>query len=82
MTHTRYGKSLVVALAVLTRVATFPEKWAIVAPSEKKAKIIMGYIIDHIFDNEYTRRQFLIGENESEERIRRERQKHRRCHRH
>lgn len=52
--HTRFGKSLTVALAVLTRCITFPEKWAIVAPTATKAKIIMGYIIDHIFDNPLT----------------------------
>lgn len=27
------------------------ENWKIVAPSEKKAKIIMNYIIEHIYDN-------------------------------
>ena len=75
--HTRYGKSLTVALAVLTRVATFPEKWAIVAPSEKKARIIMGYIIDHTFDNEYTKRKLEISKDESLEHLRRERSKSR-----
>lgn len=29
--HTRYGKSDVISMAVLTRVSTFPEKWSIVA---------------------------------------------------
>lgn len=48
---TQYGKSLSVALGVLLRVAHFPEKWAIVAPTEDKARIIMDYIIDHIFDD-------------------------------
>ena len=48
MIFTRYGKSFVVALAVLTRVSTFPEKWAIVSGSKEKAKIIMGYINAHI----------------------------------
>jgi len=77
MTYTQFGKSLTVALAVLTRIATFPEKWAIVAPSNKKAHIIMGYIIDHIFDNEYTSSKFAIGKDESREKIRRERRKDR-----
>lgn len=36
---------------VLLRVATHDEKWAIVAPSEDKARIIMDYIIDRIFDD-------------------------------
>jgi hypothetical protein len=77
MAHTRFGKSLTVALAVLTRVATFPEKWSIVAPSEKKAKIIMGYIIDHTFDNDYTKQKLEISKDESLEHLRRERSKNR-----
>lgn len=48
---TQYGKSLSVALGVLWRVAYYPEKWAIIAPTEDKARIIMDYIIDHIFDH-------------------------------
>ncbi len=46
MTFTRYGKSFVVAAAVLSRVLTHPEKWAIIAPSQPKAMIIMKYIIE------------------------------------
>lgn len=49
---TQYGKSLSVALGVLLRVATHKEKWAIIAPTEDKARIIMDYIIDHIFDDQ------------------------------
>lgn len=77
MCYTRYGKSFTVALAVLTRVATFPEKWAIIAPSEKKARIIMSYIIEHIFDNELTKQKFMIDKTENVDRIRRERNKNR-----
>lgn len=82
MAHTRYGKSFVVALAVLLRIATFPEKWAIVAPSEKQAKIIMGYIIDHTFDNEYTKSKLEISKDESLEHLRRERSKNRLVYKH
>jgi hypothetical protein len=74
MGYTRYGKSLVIALAVLTRIATFSEKWAIVAGSEAKAGIIMGYIIQHAFDNEIIKSMLDIG-GESLERLRRERSK-------
>jgi hypothetical protein len=77
ITPTQYGKSLTVATAVLTRVATFPEKWAIVAPSARKAQIIMGYLIDHIFDNEYTRQKFIVDKKDDVDRIRRERSKER-----
>jgi hypothetical protein len=48
---TQYGKSLCVADGVLLRIATHKEKWAIVAPTEDKARIIMDYIIDRIFDD-------------------------------
>lgn len=42
---TQYGKSLAVAAGVVIRVSCFPEKWAIVAGTDEKAKIIMEYII-------------------------------------
>lgn len=77
MCYTRYGKSETVGIGVLTRITTFPEKWAIVAPSNKKAGIIMGVIIQHIFDNEYTLGKFEIDKNENLDRIRRERSKER-----
>lgn len=48
---TQYGKSLAVALGVLMRTTHHREKWAIVAPTEEKARIIMDYIIEHIFDD-------------------------------
>lgn len=77
ITYSQFGKSDTVAMAVLTRITTFPEKWAIVAPSNKKAKIIMSYIIGHIFDNEYTMSLFEVEKGESVDRIRRERSKER-----
>ena len=53
MLPTQYGKSLAVAIGVLLRAATHDEKWAIVAPSEDKGRIIMDYIIEHIFDHSW-----------------------------
>lgn len=50
---TQYGKSLAVALAVLLRASTHNEKWAIIAPTEEKGRIIMDYIIEHIFDSRF-----------------------------
>ena len=82
MTFTRYGKSFVVALAILTRICTYPEKWVIVSGRERQAKVIMGYIIDHIFDNAYTKNKFEIGKEESEDRIKREKSKARLTFRH
>lgn len=75
VTYTQFGKSEICGQAVLSRITTLPEMWAIVAPSNKKAGIIMGYIIGHIFDNEATKAMFQIGKEESLERIRRERRK-------
>jgi len=77
MTFTRYGKSEIISMAVLTRISTYPEKWAVVAGQESKAHIIMDYVIRHIFDNEYTRQRFIIGPGESAENIQRYRNKRR-----
>ncbi|MDZ4210035.1 MAG: hypothetical protein U1C56_02545 [Candidatus Curtissbacteria bacterium] len=77
MTFTQFGKSDIVSMAVLTRVAAFGEKWVIIAPSQSKARIIIGYLIKHIFDNEFTLSRFKIGEGESVDTIRRERSKNR-----
>jgi len=72
---TRYGKSEVISMAVLLRVSTYPEKWAIAAGNKDKAGVIMNYVIKHIFDNKYTRAKFLIEKGENEENIRRYRNK-------
>lgn len=74
-TFTRFGKSRTTALAVLTRVATFPEKWAIVAGTKDKARIIMNYVNAHIFDNEFTASRFRMEKGDSAEAIRRHRNK-------
>ena len=77
MTFTQFGKSDIVSMGVLTRVATFGEKWVVIAPSQPKARIIIGYLIKHIFDNEFTLGRFKIKDGESIENIRRERSKNR-----
>lgn len=33
--------------------ATHKEKWAIIAPTEEKGRIIMDYIIEHVFDDDW-----------------------------
>jgi len=48
---TQYGKSFAVALGIILRIVSKNEKWAIVAPSADKARIIMDYIIEHLFDD-------------------------------
>jgi hypothetical protein len=75
--HIPTHNSEVISMAVLTRVSTFAEKWAIVAEQEEKAHIIMDYVIKHIFDNEYTRQRFIVGPGEDESNIRRYRNKKR-----
>ena len=75
MCATQYGKSLTVSLGILIRAVVFGERWAIVAPSEKKARIIMNYVIQHIFDNPLFYKQLEISE--PLERLKRERSKER-----
>lgn len=77
MPHTRFGKSFTVGLSVLTRAATFPEKWALIAPTKDKARIIMDYVIGHIFDNDFTASRFIPEKGENIEEIRRRRNKDR-----
>jgi len=77
MAHTRFGKSMTVAMAVLTRITTYPEKWCILAPTKEKARIIMDYIIQHSFDNEYFKGKLIIEKGESVEALRRKRSKDR-----
>ena len=70
-THTRYGKSETVAIAVLTRASMFPEKWAIVAGNKEKAGIIIEKLIKHIFDNKLISSKFVLDKGEIAEAIRR-----------
>ena len=72
---TQFGKSLTTALGIVIRFLLYPEKWAIIAPQEKKARIIMNHLIDHIFDDPYFYSKLEI--DEPLERLRRERSKNR-----
>lgn len=69
--YTQYGKSDVVSMAVLLRVSTFQEKWIILGATKDKANIIMGKLIKHIFENDYTLGKFQVDDQESLESIRR-----------
>lgn len=75
ITYSQYGKSETISMAVLTRINTYAEKWAIIAPTDKKARIIMSAAIGHIFDNSFIKNNFEIGKDENIDRIRRERSK-------
>jgi hypothetical protein len=76
-TPTRYGKSDIISMAVEIRAASYPEKWSIVAGNKEKASIIMSYAIGHLFDSPYIHRKFILEKGESEENIRRYRNKDR-----
>lgn len=70
---TQYGKSLTVACAVLLRAMTKNERFTILAPSEKKAGIIMGYLIDHVFDQPFFLSQLELDASTKLDKLRRER---------
>lgn len=73
--YTQYGKSDVVSMAVLLRASTFPEKWIILGATKDKAAIIMGKLIKHIFENEYTLGKFQVNPDETLDMIRRNKAK-------
>jgi hypothetical protein len=77
MTPTRWGKSLTIALAVLRRVTTYPEKWAVISGKKEKAQIIMDYVIEHIFDDPGIAAQFQVEAGEDIDYIRKHRNKRR-----
>ncbi len=70
---TQYGKSLTVACATLMRAITKGERFTILAPSEKKAGIIMGYLIDHLFDQPFFLDQLELDSTTKLDKLRRER---------
>lgn len=70
---TQYGKSLTVAIAVLLRALTKNERFTILAPSEKKAGIIMGYLIDHVFDQPFFLERLELDASTKLDKLRRER---------
>lgn len=50
---TQYGKSDVASMALICVAVERKEKILIIAPSEKQAGIIMGKVIDHIFEHPF-----------------------------
>lgn len=73
---TQYGKSEVTSLALISLLMAFSIKILIVAPMTEQAKIIMGYLIKHLFDHEYFMKaiEYELG---SLEKLKRERSKSR-----
>lgn len=68
---TQYGKSLAVAAGVVIRASLKPEKWAIVAGTAEKARIIMEYVIMLSLNNEMIRTQLNVENNLDRLRMRR-----------
>lgn len=73
--YTQYGKSDVVSMAILLRASTFQEKWIILGATKDKASIIMGKLIKHIFENDYTLGKFEVSPDDTLENIRRNKAK-------
>ena len=72
---TQYGKSEACAIATITRSCSKREKWCIVGATEKKAEIIMSYVLRHTFDNALWYSQLVS--NTPLERLKQERSKSR-----
>lgn len=74
---TQYGKSETVSLALIMLLMNIPIKILIIAPMAEQAKIIMGYLIQHLFDNSFFMKAIEYDEVEMLERLKRERSKNR-----
>lgn len=70
---TQYGKSLAVAIGLILRTYFYPDRFALPAPSQDKAQIIMSHVIDHMFDDANFLAQLQISE--PLERLKRDRSK-------
>lgn len=70
---TQYGKSLTVGLGILPCASIMGERFTVLAPTEKKAQVIMGYIIDHSFDDSIFTERLELDNNITLDRLRRER---------
>jgi hypothetical protein len=70
---TQYGKSEVTALAIILLAYISSKRILIVSPREEQSRIIMGYVIDHIFDNSLLLNQIEV--EGSLDRFKRERSK-------
>jgi len=66
---------MVVGLAIDTRAVPMGERFTVLAPSQKKCDIIMGYCIDHIFDSPDLLSQLELDSSTNLDRLRRERSK-------
>lgn len=70
---TQYGKSMMAGLALIYLASSTSKRILIIAPRTEQAKIIMGYVRDHIFDHPFFEKQIEI--EGSIERFKRQRSK-------
>lgn len=70
---TQYGKSLTVALGIDIAAVFKGERFTVLAPNEKKARIIMNHAVEHLFDSPLLYNQLMLEEGVSMDRLRRER---------
>lgn len=72
---TQYGKSTILACALILRTQIYGEPFTIVAGRKDKADIIMSKVIQHTFDDKRLYSQLDLDKNEPLERLKRERSK-------
>lgn len=72
---TQDGKSLTIASAITLACTIQSERWIILAPSDKKADIIMSYIRDFATQNPIISSQLELDKNDTLDRLKRERSK-------
>ncbi|TXH50825.1 MAG: hypothetical protein E6Q97_19620 [Desulfurellales bacterium] len=72
---TQDGKSLSIGAATTIVAATQPERFTILAPSDKKADIIMAYVRDFATQNPVISSQLELDKNDTLDRLKRERSK-------
>lgn len=77
MAHTRYGKSIAIAMAVIVRASSKGEPWAIVSGTKDQAQIIMDYVIQFSVNDPILKANLV---NEQEVRIEKMTQRRKRDH--
>ena len=53
VSSTQYGKTITIAMALLARIAVFPEDWLVIVPDSKRGKLLINYIIKATSENAY-----------------------------
>lgn len=72
---TQYGKSNTIAMGLLIRAVIRNERWAIVTGSQPKSDVIMGKVIEHLFDHKVFYSELEFDTQEVLDRLKRERSK-------